>query len=873
MRKSVEREISVRCLAVPSTALAYCASLLATAPNWAATPPVVNLPPQASAATLIADDTTPYTITTVVTDVDGYNCIRNVRNLFGYTESGGDSALGRGYFNWGKTDADITQYGGTWVLADATGGGRWGYRSDAWGGTTYLTPISCQMTPGGQAGEGSGTRTVSFTFTVKPAWAFNPVMNDADVWTSDSTYTIGWSHGGAWFDVVAAPCSTLCVTPRAPVLSNVTATTVNLAINPADSSVNLFCVTVSPSVSGKAFLQSDGTLGTRPQWYSGATWGTRTVQGLTWNTPYSFSVRASRSVSGYCPSPWGPAAQVTTLDVVPALDFRLGTPFSTWVRGQSPYRSITTSGWAPLWDLTIGSLGRGVAGGLDADTYDWRNINSGANWGLSGGHFTTLEFLQQARDHNAGPMITANVFGGGYQDPNNGNTFVCQTVNPEGLAADWVRYTNFIAQNYRQGQESQLTGEDLRVYNSIANWGGRAFLLTPGEEQVPRVQYWEIGNEPEVGTISAFLTNHYLSPTNYRDYYKSISQAMLAVDPTLKVGPCLITPSDPAGSGQWLTALATDPAAPIDFVGYHPYYGAIKSYWGSPEGMTGTLCDYRAFLLARTAGIRSLLASAGRSNVDLIASEWNPVNWDAPGYMQSSMANALGVVETCFCFAEDGVLGGNFWEQPQSKLAVSGAFAGMVSDMGDSLIASSTALGLPPSNCAFRFYVTKNQGDDSTMMIWGINFSDDTPVTVNFRLPTSKLLSATLKRYGKPGPDNQGGDTSLTASTGLAWDQQDVTAGLDLRHFAFTMEDAEITVLVLHIVPSCRSDFDWDGDVDIVDFGHLQACLTGPGVPQVDPYCADTLFTADTDVDGNDMVIFLKCLTGPDVPSNPNCEQ
>jgi len=45
--------------------------------------------------------------------------------------------------------------------------------------------------------------------------------------------------------------------------------------------------------------------------------------------------------------------------------------------------------------------------------------------------------------------------------------------------------------------------------------------------------------------------------------------------------------------------------------------------------------------------------------------------------MQSSMANAIGVAETCFTFAEDGVLAGNFWEQPQSKLGVSGAFAGL----------------------------------------------------------------------------------------------------------------------------------------------------------------------------------------------------
>jgi len=206
-----------------------------------------------------------------------------------------------------------------------------------------------------------------------------------------------------------------------------------------------------------------------------------------------------------------------------------------------------------IWDRTMGSMARGVAGGLDADCYDWRNIDSGSGWGTPAwsGRYTTLEFLQQARDHGAAPLITANLFGGGYRDwadPNYPGVFVCQTVNPEGLAADWVRYTNHILQNYRQGNEGSLSGEDLRVYSSISNWATKPKLLTSGEANVPRVQYWEIGNEPEVPGYYDSLTNHYLSPNDYRGRYKLISAAMLAVDSTLKLGPCLINPSDPAAA-------------------------------------------------------------------------------------------------------------------------------------------------------------------------------------------------------------------------------------------------------------------------------------------------------------------------------------
>jgi len=783
---------------------------------------------------------------------------------------------------------------------------------------------------------------VTWIFTVKSVWAFNPVLNDADTWAADGAYTVGWIDGQASFDVVSAPCTTTCDTPQQPVLTDPSTNTVNVAINPADTASDIYAIMVSSSVGGRMFLQSDGTLNTAPRWYSKSGWGTKTVTGLLPSTTYTFSVRASRSQVGYCPSPWGPGAQIDTAGSLPMIYYWQGTPFSPGVRGQCPYRSLApgTYGWEPVWDLTIGSLGRGLAGGLDADTYDWRDIDSGSGWGTPAwsGEFTTLQFLQYARDHQAVPLITANVFGGGYRnwsDPNYPGVFVCQTVNPDGLAADWVRFTNFILQNYRQGDEGNLTGDDLRIYNSITNWGEKPKLLISSEGSVPKVQYWEIGNEPQVPGYYDFLTNHYLSPTDYRDHYKLIAAAMKAVDPTLKFGPCLITPGDPNGSGQWLTPLAADPAVQLDFIGYHPYYGAIKNYWGNPEGMTNTLRDCKAYMNSKTAGIRSILAPYGRSNCELIASEWDPVNWDAPGYMQSSMANAIGVVETCFTFAEDGVLAGTFWANPHDMVGVKAAFTAMVSYMGDVLITTSTQMGYDPSNANFRIYVTRRSADQNTIMIWGLNFDDAQPVTVNLGLEGCQVVSATLKHYGKAGPDSSGGDTSLTMSSGMAWDQQDVTAGFDPGNFPFTMEDAEITLLILQVNPvdsdgdgifdhldNCPSVFnpqqeDSDGDGvgnlcdtcpghdDKVDPDHdgkatgcdncpsvtnpdqadgdndgvgdlCDACPgTNPGVPVDSSGCPAPIpgdFDRDGDVDMEDFGRFQVCLTGPYVPQNdPNC--
>jgi len=828
-----------------------------------ASPPAISAFPTVDSSVLIADDTTPYAVSTTFLDADGYDNIRCIRILFNHTEAGGDDSQGRGYMNWGKTDADVTQWGGTWIVADATGGGRWAYRTDAWGGIAYITPLACQTTVAGKATGGSGTRTVTWTFTVKPAWAFNPVMNDADGWAADgviggTSYTVGWIDGQMSFDVVPEACSTTCTTPQPPVVSNATTNTVDVTIDAGDSPEDVYAIMISPNLGGKMYVQVDGSLGPKPVWSSKTAWSTKTVTGLLPRTSYTFSARASRSLAGYCPSAWSPDAQATTTGETPIIDYYQDTAFSSWVRGLCPYRSVASSAWEPLWNLAAGSMGRGLGGGLDADTYDWRDIDSGSGWGTptSSGAFTTLEFLQAARDRNAAPVLTANLLGGGYRnwsDPNYPGVFVCQTANPEGLAADWVRYTNIIAQSYRQGDEANLIGEDLRVYNSIVNWDVKSKLLTPAEGSVPPVQYWEIGNEPEVGGYGDFLTNHYLGPTDYCNRYKTISAAMLVVDPSLKFGPCLITPSDPNGSGQWLSALAADPGVQLDYVSYHPYYNAIKTNWASYEGMATALRDYKEYLNGHTAGMRSILAQHGRTSCDFIASEWNPVNWDAPGTLQASMANAIGIVETCFTFSEDGVLAGTFWEQPQGKLGARLAFQGLVDYMGDVLISTSEQMGVDPANSNFRIYVTKNEGDDSVIMIWGLNFDDTQPITVNLGLIPCEVTSAKLRHLGKPGDDGAGGDTSLTHYSGLAWDEQDVTAGFNPQSFAFTMEDAEITLLVLQVAPV---DHDLDGVFD-----HLDNCvgLHNPGQEDADTdgvgdacdNCPDVANPDQDDIDGD----------------------
>jgi hypothetical protein len=70
--------------------------------------------------------------------------------------------------------------------------------------------------------------------------------------------------------------------------------------------------------------------------------------------------------------------------------------------------------------------------------------------------------------------------------------------------------------------------------------------------------------------------------------------------------------------------------------------------------------------------------------------------------------------------------------------------------------------------------------------------------------------------------------------------------------------------------PLIPGDFDHDGDVDQVDFGHMQACLSGQLI-QSAPECIDARFDIDTDVDDEDVFRFQQCIRGPNQAADPDC--
>jgi hypothetical protein len=112
---------------------------------------------------LVADASTTYSVTLKARDLDGADEIVDVRATLSAGALAADD--GRGCFAWADSDERITRGGGQWTLmGDAAGGGRWAWRSDAWGADTYVTPMSASTSTQ------NNDRTVTFTFSVKPAW-------------------------------------------------------------------------------------------------------------------------------------------------------------------------------------------------------------------------------------------------------------------------------------------------------------------------------------------------------------------------------------------------------------------------------------------------------------------------------------------------------------------------------------------------------------------------------------------------------------------------------------------------------------------------------------------------------------------------------
>jgi len=99
-----------------------------------------------------------------------------------------------------------------------------------------------------------------------------------------------------------------------------------------------------------------------------------------------------------------------------------------------------------------------------------------------------------------------------------------------------------------------------------------------------------------------------------------------------------------------------------------------------------------------------------------------------------------------------------------------------------------------------------------------------------------------------------------------------------LEHLALSAVDSPgpFTLYIDEVQQICRQgmgDFDYDGDVDVTDFGFFQSCFSGAGNALPRAECAEADFASDGDVSVSDFSVFQICFNGPGRPATENCPQ
>jgi hypothetical protein len=177
-----------------------------------------------------------------------------------------------------------------------------------------------------------------------------------------ATNSSGTSYG------TAATFYTLANTPVAPVVSNPTAATLDVAIGSGD--LNPVGTQYAIEINGSGnYVQANGTSTGAAVWQTAAQWATTTVTGLTASTLYSFRVYARNGAN--TPTTFGTSATGTTAAITsPTLTLGTLPAFGNVCINTTPTaNSFTISGINLTSDVTIGPLANFSFSTTEAGTY------------------------------------------------------------------------------------------------------------------------------------------------------------------------------------------------------------------------------------------------------------------------------------------------------------------------------------------------------------------------------------------------------------------------------------------------------------------------------------------------------------------------
>ena len=270
-------------------------------------------------------------------------------------------------------------------------------------------------------------------------------------------------------------------------------------------------------------------------------------------------------------------------------------------------------------------------GGSTSDVYHWQSNTTVPGQSSTQPNDTFDAFMGVAQKTGSQAMVTIDYGAGTAQE-----------------AAGWVQYANKGGPGYNG---------PVPTYAGGSSTGQRY-----------GVKYWEIGNEIYGnGTYGADweYDTHAQGPATYANNVIAYSQAMKAVDSTIKVGAVLTAPGNwpdgvtSATSPQpWNDTVLSTACSSIDFVIAHWY----------PQN-PGNESD--AALLAGPGQIANMVSTlrseinkycgAQASSIQIMVTETNSVSYN-PGKQTVSLVNALFLADNYTTWLENGVANVDWWD-------------------------------------------------------------------------------------------------------------------------------------------------------------------------------------------------------------------
>ncbi|MBF0433552.1 MAG: hypothetical protein HQK83_19900, partial [Fibrobacteria bacterium] len=171
---------------------------------------------------------------------------------------------------------------------------------------TYYYQLNGGAYDGGTAGTTDNADPAALAITVGE-------INGDDYYSAIKTTHVD-DYGNTVTSEVVSNTYVKPYTPQAPTISTPTVSTVNAVVNAhANAAASLdYAIYISPAVSGNNWIAADGSVGAAEVWQTVATWGTKTITGLSSPvSQYSIQVKSRNSVDNATESDLSTAGQIT----------------------------------------------------------------------------------------------------------------------------------------------------------------------------------------------------------------------------------------------------------------------------------------------------------------------------------------------------------------------------------------------------------------------------------------------------------------------------------------------------------------------------------------------------------------------------------